>query len=102
MISYFVYDSAVAAVAIFLVIILFGLIWLTSLIPFVGAYIQQNLMDRVLSWTFAQAGIGATWLTDIIWGFYAVTGALVTIVTSLIAAAIIALLIWGLIEWRRL
>ena len=88
--GYFIYNGTSGAVAIALLCVLYGLVLLFSLIPFCGAAIQCMVMYLIVwPWVSSLAGIGATWLTTMIFWFSLIAGIIITLVTTIITIVMI-------------
>lgn len=100
-IAYLQYDSIRASLAIIAIMMISGLVYLLSLIPFIGHHFQEYLMTN---WIFPKimgiAGIEETWLTTVIFKGYDWLGIGTTFVTSALTIIIICAFVYIFKDYR--
>jgi hypothetical protein len=88
--GYFVYGGFKGALAILILSILFDIVLLAGLIPFVGVVIEGLVMNYfIMSWVFSITNITATWLTNMMFWVNIIFGLIFTVITSI--ATIVAI-----------
>lgn len=89
-IGYFVYGTIDGALAIFILTTLGGFVAILGLIPFVGAILTYFVyIDFMQPFVFSLTGIGATWLTLVLYWFYMILSVILTVATSIYAVIVL-------------
>lgn len=79
-IAYFVYGQSLsAALAVFLLEWLWGLVLIATIIPFVGIFVYWWLMHYIFNWVHSLTGLNWSWLLDIMFWIDIFIGALICI-----------------------
>jgi fructose-specific phosphotransferase system IIC component len=88
--GYFVYGGLSGALAILVLSLLFDVVILVSLIPFVGVVIQGLIMNYLIApWVFGVTSITATWLTTSMFWINIIIGFVLTIIMSIATIAVL-------------